>query len=307
MLPAETRAFVNQALGLTEYLFRGIKVLTGALCNETGHLTMQKQRFSKTSSYTAIAVACMLALSACAKDPTTTGSIRANGKNLEQMSVQELQQVTGKLGSQYDRKPGDRNVGLAYANVLRITGRNEQSLAVMQQVVIKHPEDNEVLAAYGKALAATGNFSKALKVIQRAQRPDRPDWKLLSAQGAILDQLDRSEQARTYYRKALDIAPGEPSILSNLGMSYVLTGDLRAAETYLRQAIGRPGADSRVRQNLALVVGLQGNFQEAENIARGELPTAEAEQNIAFLRQMLSQQSAWNLLKNTDEGKPQAQ
>ena len=83
-------------------------------------------------------------------------------------------------------------------------------------------------------------------------------------------------------------------------MSYLLTGDLRASETYLRRAIKQPASDSRVRQNLALVVGLQGRFDEAETIARGELPQQEAEANIAYLRQMLSQQNAWNLLKNTD-------
>ena len=109
-----------------------------------------------------------------------------------------------------------------------------------------------------------------------------------------------STEARVMYRKALDIVPNEPSVLSNLGMSYLLTGDLRASETYLRKAIAQPAADSRVRQNLALVVGLQGRFQEAETIARGELPREEAEDNIAYLRQMLSQQNAWNLLKETD-------
>lgn len=216
------------------------------------------------------------------------------------MSVAELQQTASKLGRQYDRKPGNKQVGLSYANVLRTTGRNEQALAVMQQLVIKHPEDNDVLSAYGKSLAASGNLTKALQVIERAQRPDRPDWRLFSAQGAILDQMDRSKEARIYYRKALDIVPNEPSVLSNLGMSYVLTGDLRGAETFLRKAIKQPRADSRVRQNLALVVGLQGRFEEAETIARGELPQAQAEENIGFLREMLSQQNAWNLLKNTE-------
>jgi len=84
-------------------------------------------------------------------------------------------------------------------------------------------------------------------------------------------------------------------------MSYVLSGDLRTAETYLQEAIKNPTADSRVRQNLALVVGLQGDFEKAETIARGELPPAEAEENIKFLRNMLSQQSAWNLIKNSDQ------
>ncbi len=262
---------------------------------------MGNRRTLQSSSAIALALACAMLVSACAKDPVTTGSIRTNGKPIEQMSFPELQQTARMLGDKYERNHTDKNIGLTYANVLRKIGRNEQALAVMQQMVIKHPEDNDVLSAYGKALASTGDLAKALKVIERAQRPDRPDWSLFSAQGAILDQLNRSEQARVYYRRALDIVPNEPSVLSNMGMSYVLTGDLRGAETFLRKAIKQPGADSRVRQNLALVVGLQGNFQEAENIARGELPAAEAQENIAFLREMLSQQGAWNLLKNTDE------
>ena len=261
---------------------------------------MQKKTTNRPSALAILTIACTLAISACAKDPRSTGSIRGLNKPIEHMSVPELQQAANVLGSQYDRNPASKPIGVKYASVLRSTGRNEQALAVMQQVVIKHPKDNEVLSEYGKSLAATGNFKKALQVIQRAQRPDRPDWRLFSAQGAILDQLDQSQAARVQYRKALDIVPNEPSVLSNLGMSYVLTGDLRGAETYLRRAIQHPRADSRVRQNLALVIGLQGNFQEAEKVARGELSQAAADENIKFLRQMLSQQSAWNLLKNTD-------
>ncbi|MEM7214068.1 MAG: tetratricopeptide repeat protein [Pseudomonadota bacterium] len=263
---------------------------------------MGNRNFFRSTSTIALITACAITLAACAKDHTKTGSIGGiRGKPLEQMTVRELNLTAQKFGQKYQKKPRNKQIGLYYANVLRATGKNEQALAVMQQMVIHHPEDNDILAAYGKALAATGNFPKALKIIDRAQRPDRPDWRLFSAQGAILDQLDRSKEARQQYRKALDIVPNEPSVLSNLGMSYVLTGDLRAAETFLRKAIRQPGADSRVRQNLALVIGLQGNFQEAEKIARGELPPAEAEENITFLRQMLSQQSAWNLLKNNDK------
>ena len=265
---------------------------------------MKKNKFFQSSSVVALGVACALALSACAKDPTRTGSIGArNSKPMAKMSVQELEGVSRNYSKQYERNPKDKALGLAFANVLRTTGKNEQALAVMQQMVIHHPEDNEVQAAYGKALAASGNLAKALKVIERAQRPDNPDWKLFSAQGAILDQLNRSKEARLYYRKALDIVPNEPSVLSNLGMSYLLTGDLRSSESYLRNAIKHPGADSRVRQNLALVVGLQGRFQEAETIARGELPPQEAEDNIAFLQSMLSQQNAWNQLKEADKKK----
>lgn len=225
----------------------------------------RKIRLAQTTS--AIMLAVMLAGCATKKDPTTTGSIPVSAASLETLSSGQLERVEHSVGAAYERNPKDRNTGLRYAQVLGMTGKHAQALAVMQQVVIAHPSDREVLAAYGKAQAAAGKLDQALETIRRAQTPDRPDWRLHSAEGAILDQLGRSAEARQKYRMALDAQPNEPTVISNLGMSYVLTGDLRTAETYMRSAAQQPTADSRVRQNLALVVGLQGRFAEAETIA----------------------------------------
>ncbi|WP_047460781.1 tetratricopeptide repeat protein [Rhizobium rhizogenes] len=247
-----------------------------------------------------------LALASCSttgKDKMTTGSIPTMSKPVDEMDSADLARATLSLGKAYDANPKDRDTGVNYANVLRMTGRNEQALAVMQQVAINHPSDRGVLAAYGKAQAAAGQLQEALATIDRAQLPDRPDWRLVSAEGAILDQLGRSNEARGKYRDALVLAPNEPSILSNLGMSYVLTGDLKTAESYLRSAGGQPTADSRVRQNLALVVGLQGRFPEAEQIARQELTQQQADANVAYLRGMLAQQNSWQKLAASDNTK----
>lgn len=252
------------------------------------------------------AAAAVLGLGGCAStSKMTTGSIGAprTAKPLDQMSSTELRGAVATYGAAYEKNPKEKAIGLGYAAALQMTGRNDQSLAVMQQVAIAHPTDRGVLSAYGKALAAAGNLEKALETIRRAQTPDYPDWRLLSAEGAILDQLGQPDAARTLYRKALEIQPGEPSVLSNLGMSYSLTNDLASAETSLRQATARPGADSRIRQNLALVVGLQGRFDEAQQIAGAELPAEEASANVAYLRQMLAQQNTWSKLKDTDAKK----
>jgi Flp pilus assembly protein TadD len=231
----------------------------------------------------------------------TTGSIPKSHKPVDQMSASEIAGATRSIGVAYAKNPKDRNTGLQYASLLRMTGKNDQALAVMRQVAILYPKDREVLAAYGKALASAGDLEQALGTISRAQTPDRPDWKLKSAEGAILDQLGRSDAARQAYRDALDIKPNEPSVLSNLGMSYLLTRDLKTAETYMRSAISQPGADSRVRQNLALVVGLQGRFQEAENIARQELTAEQAEANMTYLKAMLAQENSWKKLSANDD------
>ena len=242
------------------------------------------------------------ALGGCSttKKPLTTGSIPKLSKPVETMNAPELARAADTMGASYERNPKDRNTGLAYANILMMTGRNTQALAVMQQVAIAHPADRDVLAAFGKAQAAAGQLEQALGTIGRAQTPDRPDWRLYSADGAVLDQLGRSNEARGRYRMALDLKPNDPTILSNLGMSYVLGGDLRTAETYLKSASQQPGADSRVRQNLALVVGLQGRFAEAEQIARQELDPQQADANVAYLRSMMNQQNSWKQLAAKD-------
>lgn len=257
---------------------------------------------SKLLAGTCLVVAA-LSLQSCtttgSSDNIKTGSIPTGlSKPVTEMTEPELSAAAGRIGQAYAQNPNDKTAGLNYANLLRMTGKTDQALAVMQQVVIRHPTDNEALAAYGKAQAAAGQLDAALQTISRAERPDLPDWRLKSAQGAILDQLGRSEEARLKYREALDLKPNEPSVLSNLGMSYVLTKDLRTAETYLRKAVAQPNADSSVRQNLALVVGLQGRYAEAEQIARQELSPAQAEANVKYLRSMMSQNATWKALKD---------
>lgn len=242
-----------------------------------------------------VAFAVALALSGCASRGMTTGSVN-RGKPLDQMNESEMAGAVSRLGARYAKDPSDKDSALAYADALRMSGRDEQALAVMRKTAIGHPKDRKVLAAYGKALAAAGEFEAALDAVRRAQTPEYPDWKLLSAEGAILDQIGQTAEARALYQKALDMRPGEASVLSNLGMSHLLSGDLPTAEDYLRRASQSQGADSRVRQNLALAVGLQGRFDEAEAIARGELSQGQAEANVAYLRQMLAQQNSWNQL-----------
>jgi len=248
----------------------------------------------------ALALAVATSISGCMRDKLSTGSI-GRSKAVDSMSAGELKSAARSLGDAYAANPNDKPTAMRYASVLQMNGDSDQSLAVMRKLAIAYPKDRDVLAAYGKALAAAGQFEPALDAVRRAQTPEYPDWKLVSAEGAILDQMGQRQPARDLYRKALELKADEPSVLSNLGMSYLLEGDLRTAESYMRTAAGQSTADSRVRQNLALVVGLQGRFDEAEQIAGQELSSEQAQANVAYLRQMLSQQNSWKQLKDGDK------
>ncbi|HMK79687.1 MAG TPA: tetratricopeptide repeat protein [Xanthobacteraceae bacterium] len=241
--------------------------------------------------FVSVAAAALIAagLASCQTTGTTdtTGSIAAPSAR----SDAEWRNDAQALAEKFRANPRDPDVAIRYAQALRATGRRAQAAAVLETAALHNPNHKPLLGAYGRALADTGSFNQALEVLERAHSPDQPDWRLLSVQGAVLDQLGRHEEAQRYYATALRIVPDEPSVLSNLGLSYMLAKDLTRAEETLRRAAARAGADRRVRQNLALVVGLQGRFQEAENIVKADLPPSEAAANVAYLRQLLAQNS----------------
>jgi Flp pilus assembly protein TadD len=239
----------------------------------------------------------LLTLGGCMRSASrdVTGSVGAPSSDPGSLRVE-----AEALGKRYSEKPGDRDISLRYALVLRQQGQFSQAVAVLQQAAIANARDREVQAAYGKLLMETGRLNEAAKVLANAHSPDRPDWRILSAQGAVADQLGDHGQAQRFYQSALTIAPDEPSILSNLGLSYALTQRLPEAEQILRKAVASPRADRRVRANLALVVALQGRFDQAREIAMTDSSPEEAEASIAYIRNMMSQPNRWKDIRQAE-------
>ncbi len=234
------------------------------------------------------AVSAVLAasLGGCQTMSDVTGSLTSSKTSAV---PEDPRQAVDIYGERYRANPKDADAALAYGQALRATGQRAQAAAVLEQATIANPGNKALIAGYGRALADNGNSQAAFDVLSRAHSPANPDWRILSVQGTTLDKMGKHDEARRYYASALKIVPEEPSVLSNLGLSYMLTRELPQAEATLRRAYANPRADGRVRQNLALVVGLQGRFAEAETIAKGDLPADEAQANVAYLREMLSQ------------------
>lgn len=251
------------------------------------------------------AIVCLpFALMACqtTKDEDVTGSIGQGAQSAQHsFSESHWRAVVEKLRPQYDAAPGENaEVSIRYARALRGIGQRQQAVAVLQQTSLRHSDNQAVLGAYGRALADVGSFDRALEVLSNAHDADRPDWSILSAQGAVLDQLGRHQEARAHYESSLRLNPNNPNTLSNLGLSYLLSKDLENAEKTLKLAMAQPNAPEQARQNLGLVVGLQGRFKEAEQIVSADLPAQKAEENVRFLRQMLTQQNRWQKISSGD-------
>jgi len=239
-----------------------------------------------------------IALSACqtkpgalTEDKMTTGSTGQPEASFTR---------TEKLQEQWKANPGDKAIGLAYAENLGALGQNEQQLSVLQSLAEKNPGDGAVMEAAGKQALTAGKVDVATGYLERAASMPAARWQTLNALGSAYDQQGRHALARESYAKALALNPGDASIQNNLAMSYSLEGKLPDAERELRRALSSPGASNmpRIRQNLALVVGLQGRFDEARKIASEDLPPDQVEANLAYLQQMLDQPDTWKQLSD---------
>ena len=252
-------------------------------------------RTSRTLLFCGVAA---LMLSACASNRASTSVAQTDYSGLGRGAAEEnLMQ----LADTYKQRPRDKGVVISYAAALRAQGQAGQATAVLEAGISANPKDIDVRIAYAKALTADGRFEQAMTVLDSVIDPSAPDWNALSVKGAILDQMGRNEEARALYRQAMLGAQQEPSLEANLGLSYAMTNELTAAEQHLRKAVQMPKATSQIRQNLALVVGLSGRFDEARALYAAELPAADVEANMAYIRALLTQQNRWEAIE-ADQG-----
>jgi Flp pilus assembly protein TadD len=268
-------------------------------------------RMRRLAAVSAVAVLAASGLSACTNtgalkgtsDPITTGSTAAGGGAPAEPSVKQM--ATTRQAWEADRTSVPK--GLAYAGELMKFDQDREALQVVSTVADANPNDMQLASYYGKILIQSGEFADGEKQLRKVIAADKADWRDFSALGSGLDQQGRHDEARRMYETALAQRPDEISVLNNLGMSYALQGDLKNAEAILRKTSDLPGskANPQVRQNLALVVGLQGRYDEAQQIASRDLPPDQAQANVAYLKQMMSQSNTWAQLKSG--GQPAAQ
>ena len=246
---------------------------------------------AKTLRSLLLAGAAIVALSACASNRNSTPSPDYAG-----MPAAQSQATLGELAGRYKSNPRDKGNVIHYAAALRAAGQAGQAVAVLEVGIDTHPGDVDIAVAYAKALTADGRFEQSLAVLDNVIRPDVPDWNALLVKGATLDQMGRNGEARQFYTQALTMAPAEASIEANIGLSYAMTNELGAAEQHLRRAVQMRGANSQIRQNLALIVGLQGRFDESRALYAAELPPEQVNNNMTYVRALLTQQNRWDAI-----------
>ncbi len=222
-------------------------------------------------------------------DPVVTGSTS---------SIPSIRE-TAEAARAWQEKPSSVRRAVTYARLLDQANQKQQLIRVLETTISHNPNDPKLVAYLGKELILSGRSKAGVEQLTKAISAGEANWKNYSALGSGYDQMGQHAKAREAYNKALQLKPNEVAVHNNIGMSYILEGDLKQAETSLRQAQKLPEGEfnQTLRQNLALSVGLQGRFDEAREIASRDLPPAQVEENLAFLKKMLNQDNTWQKLK----------
>jgi Flp pilus assembly protein TadD len=245
----------------------------------------------RSASRIAIAAAAAALLTGCGSAGIFGGGEKSGVAALQKPEIDKEDHIAAAAywGAKYEANRGDTTAGLNFAQNLRMMGGARQAVAVLKDIVMKAPDNPKVMAEYGKALTSAGRYQDAIPFLARASQMDDEDWTTLSAYGVALDQSGNHTSAQEKYQAALAISASNPTIESNLAMSYVLGGRIGEAEVIFRRLVARPDATPQMRQNLAMIESMRGNAKEAEQLAREDLDAEQANNNIAVLKQLDSQ------------------
>jgi Flp pilus assembly protein TadD len=192
----------------------------------------------------------------------------------------------------HQANPADPVAALAHARALRASNAKPEALAVLDRAAAARPADRRLQLERGLLALEVGDAAKAEKLLRQAHDAKAPDWRLHSALGAALASRGKQQEAQVELAKALALAPDQPSVLNNLALSYALDGKAAEAEQLLRKAQRSAGRTPQVQENLALVLGLRGRYDDARSAGQASLPPAEADRNVAYLRELGEARSA---------------
>jgi len=242
-------------------------------------------------------LAAAVILTGCNK---TTGQLGSSSSLSTASTTPVSLEALADLGDKWQANPKDVNKGLAYANGLESLGQKDEALSIYKKIAEEDPSNAKVAGLYGRKLVAAGNTEQAIPILEGAERGGDTDWRVMSALGSAYDQQGLYKKAREQYSRALASDPQNLVVMNNLAMSYALEGNLKQAETELQaaDALPRSKSEPRIRQNLALVIGLQGRFDEATKLAQEDLPPEQVQENMAYLKKMLSQPNTWQQISD---------
>ena len=198
--------------------------------------------------------------------PDHRDAILLTAQLLENMGRYELATAA------YNRIPRDdpafHSAELGRAEALRLSGKVDAAIEVLQQLSESHAEQSAVHMALGDVLRRLSRYDEASEAYDRAlslyEAPDQAQWSLFYLRGITHERMDRWDLAEADFRKALELNPDQPQVLNYLGYSLVeMKIKLDEALDMIERAVKERPNDGYITDSLGWVLYRLGRFDEA--------------------------------------------
>ncbi|MGD8374578.1 MAG: sulfatase-like hydrolase/transferase [Acidobacteriota bacterium] len=146
------------------------------------------------------------------------------------------------------------------------TGRHEEAVPLLQELVARNPDSGFLRGHLGNALRQTGRTREAIEELLRATRLEPGDHGLWTDLGNAYLDLGETEEARRTFRKVLEVNPEVATAYHNLAQIDHMEGNRQAAIEGYEQALRLDPNLLRSLQNLGVLYQEEGRYGEAVSL-----------------------------------------
>ena len=241
--------------------------------------------------------------------------------------AKNIDKAEATIRTAMQESPANRDLQIAYADILSARGRTEESLQILQKLAGGQTPDMDLVAAIIGVYEQARRFADAQKTLDAAARNFPDEKQIHFLQGALYERQDKVLEAEQAFRRALDVDKNNPSVLNylgymladrdmkleealtmvkkavdsdpingafldSLGWVYFKMNKLDLAEQFLKRAVAFAATNATMYDHLGDLYYKTGRFQEAHASWTKGLQFADDPEEAVRMRQKVEQVKA---------------
>jgi tetratricopeptide (TPR) repeat protein len=224
---------------------------------------------------------------------------------------------------QFEKRPGETNIGLVYARVLGDAGKTGEGVEILQKMLQADPSNVDIYVNLSQIYLQGRKYAEAEKVLQRAEDQKLDNERLKFQLATIYEKqkdFDRAEsvfkevlkenpknavvlnyigymladrgvrlqEAVKYVEEALAIDPNNGAYLDSLGWAFFKLNDIGKAEEYLLKAVEIVKNDPVIHDHLGDLYFKTGDLEKARDFWTKSINTGAGEpEDVQKVREKL--------------------
>jgi tetratricopeptide (TPR) repeat protein len=163
---------------------------------------------------------------------------------------------------------------------LQGASRMDESIEILERVLVREPDNADALHLLGMARFAEGRREEGVALVEQAVKRAPGFGAAVSNLGGMLRMVNRAGEALALRRRRADDQPQDAQAHRALGNALMAQGDLTAAATQMAMAVQLEPDDAVAHAALAVVRLRQQRYHEAEASLRQALGLRPAEAEL---------------------------